>query len=755
MTAADPDMDGDGFNNETDNCPMDSNPSQIDNDDDHFGDICDCDDGASSCTTDCTTDLDGDELPDCRDACLSIDPNNFGLDTFNVIIGKGPEPVGQCTTDPNRSIPCSLGPACQGLDCVNDLDGDGTVMCLDTCLDLDFDDAGIDIGSGWMEPQVVTGPVLDAQSVKVTSDPFSFYMCASVNFSSFFDLECRRSDDQGETWLTLPAVTSGGADQRNPVVVAGDANEVFVVWEDMSSGLPDVVFNVSFDRGLSWSGVQPVIDSPAREEHPAAVLLPSDELLVVWQEDSGGDFDIYSARWNGSSWSTKVPVSDRTIGNQTQPVVAQSSSGSVAVIWRDEDGPDPQLRSARSLDGGVTWEESFLVNDDTGSHDQANPEIASALDGTLVAVWEDSRLGQYKIFTATSHDGGRMWGPNSAIDEFGPGNGQLMPALGINAAGVMRIRGTQDDGGDLNVTTARRHINEFFTFDFQPLHPQNPNAQDTGAIAVQPSGEAVALWINRDSGTFVESTRTGPGCPRGRDCDDNNFYCDLDCFDDDGDGFCFNYDCDDHDSTVSPVSPEVCDFVDNDCNGLVDEGVGTDILFEDMETSAPGWTSYAVSGGSNDWGFYGASLSGTFAPYDFPTTVAGTDGNGGPANDLEHSAFESPPFSTAGFTNVGMTFYSYSFNEGGCVGGGADEERLELTLGGPWVSVLDCPGDFEKGLHKPYSGEFEQIGISLGPASGRPTVRLRFGFDTGDPNGNGIDDGWYVDDVRIYDCAPP
>jgi hypothetical protein len=44
----------------------------------------------------------------------------------------------------------------------------------------------------------------------------------------------------------------------------------------------------------------------------------------------------------------------------------------------------------------------------------------------------------------------------------------------------------------------------------------------------------------------------------------------------DGDGFDITSDCDDSDATVNPGATEICDDLDNDCDGSVDEGAGTD-----------------------------------------------------------------------------------------------------------------------------------------------------------------------------------
>jgi hypothetical protein len=67
---------------------------------------------------------------------------------------------------------------------------------------------------------------------------------------------------------------------------------------------------------------------------------------------------------------------------------------------------------------------------------------------------------------------------------------------------------------------------------------------------------------------------TFPGAPD--KCGDGiaqNCISDSDCScDKDGDGYCSPDDCNDSDATIHPWATEVCDHVDNDCDGLTDEG---------------------------------------------------------------------------------------------------------------------------------------------------------------------------------------
>ena len=69
-------------------------------------------------------------------------------------------------------------------------------------------------------------------------------------------------------------------------------------------------------------------------------------------------------------------------------------------------------------------------------------------------------------------------------------------------------------------------------------------------------------------------------CPKQKNIDQGDFdsdglgdMCDMDA---DGDGIDAMEDCNDLHASVSPLKPEVCDGVDNNCDGIVDEGFADD-----------------------------------------------------------------------------------------------------------------------------------------------------------------------------------
>ena len=55
---------------------------------------------------------------------------------------------------------------------------------------------------------------------------------------------------------------------------------------------------------------------------------------------------------------------------------------------------------------------------------------------------------------------------------------------------------------------------------------------------------------------------------------ENSIY-DIDC-----DGIPVDIDCDDNNPDINPAELEICDEIDNDCNGNIDEGVTITYYFD-------------------------------------------------------------------------------------------------------------------------------------------------------------------------------
>jgi hypothetical protein len=64
--------------------------------------------------------------------------------------------------------------------------------------------------------------------------------------------------------------------------------------------------------------------------------------------------------------------------------------------------------------------------------------------------------------------------------------------------------------------------------------------------------------------------------------------------DSDGDGYFNDVDCNDNNAAVHPGAPEICDGIDNDCNGQIDEGLPTSTYYADLDGDGYGNPSSAT-----------------------------------------------------------------------------------------------------------------------------------------------------------------
>jgi len=171
--------------------------------------------------------------------------------------------------------------------------------------------------------------------------------------------------------LTL---SSAGADARHPDIVISAGNTTHVVWEQ------DGGIWHRMQRNGVWT--QPV-QIVAEGEHPALAVAPTGDIVyLAWSQIFGGNFEIFSSRWNGSAWSAGQNVSSNDGGSAT-PTIAVAASGDVHLLWSDTSPGIPTIYHAVSTDG-LVWPTATPLTDAHG----ANPTAVFADDGTLHVAWQ-------------------------------------------------------------------------------------------------------------------------------------------------------------------------------------------------------------------------------------------------------------------------------------------------------------------------------------------------------------------------------
>jgi hypothetical protein len=294
------------------------------------------------------------------------------------------------------------------------------------------------------------------------------------------DIYLAKFNAQTETFGSNVLVYNQIDQQASPDVVVDADGNVFVAFADLT-GYPSITMDravvaKSTDGGTTFS--TPVV----ADNHSNWALDPrltidrtNDVLYLVFQ----GHPDYYKPYFTrstdgGLTWSTDVRLDagpNREWYDAARDIaVVADDFGHVVVIWSDErNDPDNcytgcgtehnefDIYTNYSLDGGITWltTSNVLVNDDSTYAWIRYPQGAFASDGTLIAVWKDSRAGDSKgdIWMAISNDYGATWSANQRVDHALYDTNSDWPTVVFSSTSQAYILWHDSRDGDLDIYT--------------------------------------------------------------------------------------------------------------------------------------------------------------------------------------------------------------------------------------------------------------------------------------------------------------
>jgi hypothetical protein len=264
---------------------------------------------------------------------------------------------------------------------------------------------------------VSTDPFTDAQAqhqTEVEPDTFQFgnttvsaFQTGRVFGGGSSDIGWATSTDGGATWthgflpgITANSVPAGTYGQVSDPAVAYDAQDN--VWLISSLGLrsggSDVLTSRSTNGGLTWSN--PIVTATgsldknwiACDNSAASPFFGN--CYTEYDIISGNSLRMRTSTNGGLTWGAALAPSSGATGLGGQPVVRPN--GTVLVPYRSTS--TNEIRSFRSIDGGVSWRATVQVS--TISHHSVagglreSPLPSAEIDaaGTAYVAWADCRF---------------------------------------------------------------------------------------------------------------------------------------------------------------------------------------------------------------------------------------------------------------------------------------------------------------------------------------------------------------------------
>ncbi|MFQ5571762.1 MAG: T9SS type A sorting domain-containing protein, partial [Rhodothermales bacterium] len=238
---------------------------------------------------------------------------------------------------------------------------------------------------------------------------------------------------------------------------------------------------------------------------------PNNRSMLVWHDDRIGDLDIWAqlvineCNPNGANFLVNGRSEGRT--NQAFSALDATAEGQSIVLWEDDRnvaaGVDIYAKRLDPDDNPLGPD--FKINDDAGSQDQREPDVAVHPDGASVAVWADYRRdADGDIFAQRFDANGSPLGSNVVVNDTLSAGGQRTPAVAMKQDGGFAVTW---------VDTRRMPQGDIFVQSFDA--DGNPdggntrvNTDDSGeqhrdpALAIRRSGEMVITWADAREGDF-------------------------------------------------------------------------------------------------------------------------------------------------------------------------------------------------------------------------------------------------------------
>jgi len=287
------------------------------------------------------------------------------------------------------------------------------------------------------------------------------------------DIWLNRSLDRGDSWLQAPVRVNHEDSNVFNAELHCNSRGVFVVWEDDRDGELEnhqIYFNKSTNLGETFLDEDILLEvfdvegnSMSLEPKIIGSTKPGseDELFVTWYDNLNGAYDILvtSSGDSGETWRDPVRVdSDQPAGSaySARPKIAVSDDAlDVFVVWEDSRDGAADVYFARSVSGGVSWEndDRLDVGDGAGAWNSFEPQICTNGDESVYVVWHDARNGEGRdVFYNYSPDSGADWSSEAERIDSDPAglNNSLFPVcVAEGSSAHVAWQDNRNDGYDI------------------------------------------------------------------------------------------------------------------------------------------------------------------------------------------------------------------------------------------------------------------------------------------------------------------
>lgn len=217
-----------------------------------------------------------------------------------------------------------------------------------------------------------------------------------------------------------------------------------------------------------------------------------------------------ATRPRGGVWSQPVTLSDPTEEGAWQPQVAVGANGDAVVVWSSNYRPPAETQTVLAVtrEAGGQWSQPVEISKPAsqgGFEVAGEPEVVLDAQGDATAIWSEETSRAAAIVASTRPRGGAWSAPVELTNN--EENAGRFPELAVDSAGDVTAIWTWGPGEYLGgvVQSATRPVGGAWS---APVNLSNPVGKALfPQVAVDPQGDAVAVWRSGTGGGHVQAAR--------------------------------------------------------------------------------------------------------------------------------------------------------------------------------------------------------------------------------------------------------
>jgi hypothetical protein len=192
-------------------------------------------------------------------------------------------------------------------------------------------------------------------------------------------------------------------------------------------------------------------------------------------------------------------------GAAESPQIATDADGDAVAVWRRYEEPGFYTVEAAIHPAGGAWGAPVPLGPKTET--AFLPEVAMNPAGRAVAVWSqyDASAGAYVVDAASLPGVGSAWGV--PVEISGPGEDYLYAQVAIDPAGEAVAVWTREEGAKNTIESATLSAAGAWA---KPQELSDHERADEPAVGISDAGEAVAVWIHQEGADYRAQASSRP-----------------------------------------------------------------------------------------------------------------------------------------------------------------------------------------------------------------------------------------------------